>query len=418
MKAEVPERYWDYVSVDGKVYGVPTLYVAFNVYGLVTRQDIQDKYEIPEVNSFETAEAYFDACLKEGMVPLNGNSGLANDMYRTFLATTSTWWPEVPGINQGEMSLAATSLEKYDDIFHPAFTDEFMDWCKKMKEWSDKGYWSRDVMAASAKDDKDNFLSENSGAFITHQPDWTGAYGSIQDKLKGMNTNFWCYAVDTDKMKRMPCTENICAISSTSDHPDRALMLIEKMMTDERYYRLMQMGIEGRNYEIVDGTVTAPASYDEAVDAGGFAAWSLRNDRLNLPYASEDPRRAQQNEEWDKIGHDDPYIGFAFDQTNVSAELSAISNVNSTYGNQLMLGKSTKPVEEAVQEYRDQLTQTAWSCLIIRKRSTGSRTPILSCSSRFTAFLRSRRFSISMAAPTGWAYTAMCPGTISLTTSL
>ncbi|MGN0478215.1 MAG: DUF3502 domain-containing protein, partial [Hominenteromicrobium sp.] len=41
----------------------------------------------------------------------------------------------------------------------------------------------------------------------------------------------------------------------------------------------------------------------------------------------------------------------------VSAEISAISNVNSTYGNQLMLGKSSKPVEEAVEEYRNQLTQ-------------------------------------------------------------
>lgn len=168
LKSEVPERYWDYVSVGGKVYGVPTLYVAFNAYGLVTRQDIQDKHDIPEINSFETAEAYFDACLKEGMVPLNGNSGLANDMYRTFVTTTGTWWPEVPGIGLGELSLAATSLEAYDDIFHPAFTDEFMAWCEKMKEWADKGYWSKDVMAASAKDDKDNFLSNNSGAFITH----------------------------------------------------------------------------------------------------------------------------------------------------------------------------------------------------------------------------------------------------------
>ncbi len=361
LKAEVPERYWDYVSVNGKVYGVPTLYVAFNAYGLVTRQDYQEKYNIPEINSFETAEAYFDACLADGIVPLNGNAGLANDMYRTFLATTGTWWPEVPGINQGELSLAATSLEKYDDIFHPAYTDEFMEWCKKMKEWSDKGYWSKDVMAASAKDDKDNFLANNSGAFITHQPDWTGAYGSIKSPAGSLgpdvDTNFWCYTLDNDKMKRMPCTENICAISSTSDHPDRALMLIEKFMTDERYYRLLQMGIEGRQYDLVDGTVTTAATYDEAVDAGGFCSWSLRNDRLNLPFASEDPRRAVQNKEWDKIAHDDPYIGFAFDATNVSAEISAISNVNSTYGNQLMLGKSTKPVEEAVEEYRTQLTQ-------------------------------------------------------------
>lgn len=365
---EVPERYWDYVSVKGKVYGVPTLYVAFNAYGVVTRADLQEKYNIPEINSIETAEAYFDACVADGIVPLNGNSYLANDLYRMFVTLTGTWWPEVPGINQGELSLVASSREAIDDIFHPAYTDEFMEWCKRMKEWADKGYWSKDVMASSAKDDKENFLNDNSGAFITHQPDWTGAYGSIQSGI-GVDTNFWCFALETDKMKRMPCTENICAVSSTSDHPDRALMMIEKLMTDERYYRLMQMGIEGRQYVIVDGVVTVPDTYDASKDDGGFAAWSLRNDRLNLPYASEDPRRAVQNEEWDKIAYDDPYIGFAFDQTNVSAELSAISNVNSTYGNQLMLGKSTKDVEEAVQEYRDQLTAAGVDAVIEELKS-------------------------------------------------
>lgn len=355
LKAEIPEKNWNYTKVNGKIYGVPTLYVAFNAYGLTTRSDILEKSGLKEVNSFETAEKYFDTALKEGIVPLNGNSTLAPQLYRTFLATTGTWWHEVPGIGQGEMSLAAKSKDEYKDIFHPAFTDEFMAWAKKMKDWADKGYWTKDVMAAP-KTDKDNFMAGTSSAWITHQPDWTGSYQAIAEKLPGITTSFWCYTLDNGKMKRMPPTENICSISSTSKNPERALMLIEKLMTDERYYRLMQMGIEGRQYEILDGVVSAPKSYDAEKDGGGFSAWSLRNDRLNLPYASEDPRRAQLNKEWDKIAVDDPYIGFAFDPKPVSAEISAISNVNATFGTQIMLGKSTKSVEEAVEEYRNQLT--------------------------------------------------------------
>lgn len=202
-----------------------------------------------------------------------------------------------------------------------------------------------------------NFIAGVSGAYIAHQPDWTGSYQTINEKLPGVTTNFWCYTLDNGKMKRMAPTENICAISSTSKNPERTLMLIEKFMTDERYYRLLQNGIEGRQYEInEDGVVIQPASYDIEKDAGGFSAWSLRNDRFNLPFASEDPRRAVQNEEWEKIAVDDPYIGFAFDPKPVSTEISAISNVNATFGTQIMLGKSTKPVEEAVEEYRQQLT--------------------------------------------------------------
>ncbi len=355
LTKEIPERYFDYCRVNGRVYGVPTMYIAFNAYGLVTRQDIQDKYGIAEINSFETAEQYFDACLTEGLVPLNGNSSLADTLYRTFLAT-SPWWHEVPGISQGELTFAAESAENKTNVFHPAYTDEFAAFVERMKSWADKGYWPVDVMAAP-KTAKDNFLAGNSGAFITHQPDWTGAYAAIKEGIGEVKTNFWCYTLHNGKMKRMPPTENICAISSTSANPERTLAVIEKFMTDEAYYRLLQFGIEGRQYEIVEGIVSTPASFDETVDLGGFASWSLRNGHFNLTYSSEDPRRAVQNLEWDKTAIDDPYIGFAFDSSNVSTELAAITNVNAVYGVPLLLGKSTLPVNEAVEEYRTLLTR-------------------------------------------------------------
>ncbi len=357
LKAEIPEKYWDATKVNGKIYGVPTLYVAFNSYGIVTRDDLLEKYGVDEVNSLETFEAYADAAVADGIVPLNGNSYLGNDLWRMFVTITGEWWPEVPGINQGEMSLAAESAENYKEIFHPAFTDEFVEFAKKMREWADKGYWGKDVMSAP-KDEKDNFLVGTSAAWITHQPDWTGSYGSIQSskQLQGVGTEFWCFGLDNGKIKRMPCTENMMAVSSTSSNPERALMAIEKFMTNEEYYRLITSGIEGRQYEIVDGVIQTPESYDETKDAGGFTVWAMRNDRFNLLFATEDPRRAEQNKEWDKIAIDDPYLGFAFDNTAVSTELAAVTNVNATLGNQIMLGKTTDDPETAVQKYRDQLT--------------------------------------------------------------
>ena len=96
-----------------------------------------------------------------------------------------------------------------------------------------------------------------------------------------------------------------------------------------------------------------PASYNEEKDAGGFCAWAMRTDDLSIPYASEDERRYTLNEEWKKVAVQNPYTGFTFDDTDVSAELSAISNVNSQLGMQIMLGKTAQDPKDAVAELND-----------------------------------------------------------------
>lgn len=72
------------------------------------------------------------------------------------------------------------------------------------------------------------------------------------------------------------------------------------------------------------------------------------------PLKVEHPSRYEKIAEWEEDHINDPYTGFSFDDANVKAELSAISNVNSTLGIQLMLGK-TDDVNAALQQYRDQL---------------------------------------------------------------
>ncbi|MDD3368349.1 MAG: hypothetical protein PHP50_05565, partial [Lachnospiraceae bacterium] len=159
LKAAIPEAVWASAKVNGRIYGIPTLYSEFTPSGFVTRRDLAEKYGISEVNSIETMEAYLDAALAEGVtVPLNGSSSLSMDLYRLFIDTTGTWISEAPGISTSEMFLAASSADNFTDIFHPAFTDEFEAFAVKMHEWAEKGYWTKDVLS-SQQSAKDNFLN-------------------------------------------------------------------------------------------------------------------------------------------------------------------------------------------------------------------------------------------------------------------
>lgn len=354
LKAEIPDSVWAGARYNGKIYAVPTMYSEFTPYGFVYRRDLREKYGAEEVTSLETMEAYLDKVLEAGeFTPLNLGSADHNNLYRMFVGLNGSWI-NAPGIPQTQNYLVASSAENYKDIIHPAFTDEFETFVGRMRAWADKGYWTKDVMAAQ-QGGKDRTTTGLSGGYITHMPDWTGNLGAMKEKLPGVETDFWCFEESQNKIVRKMGVENSTVISANSANPERSLMAIEKFMTDESYYRLIQYGIEGREYEIVDGVVQKPASYNADKDAGGFAAWSLRNDRFNLPLDTEDPRRYELNEKWDKVAIDNPYVGFSFDDSNVSTELASIANVDATLGIQLLFGKTQSDAAQALAQYREQL---------------------------------------------------------------
>jgi len=352
LKAAIGSTAWDSTTVDGKVYAVPSTYSEFTANGFVSRADLMEKYEIEEIASIEDMEAYMDASVADGRTPLDGKSNLSLDMYRMFTDLTSDWI-EAPGIPTSEPWLVG-KVSDPGEILHPAFTDEFEEFAVKMREWSDAGYWSKDILSG-AQDDKENFNNDLNAAFISHQPDWTGNKGTLDKKLPGVDTEFFCFPEVNGKIIRKMGSENATVISTNSKNPERTLMVIELLMTNEECYKLFQYGITGRQYEFSDGLAVRPDSYDDTVDGGGFAAWAFRTDALNIPYETEDTRRYILNDEWKAVAIDNPYVGFTFDNKNISAELSAVANVDSQLGIQLLLGMTTQDPRDAVALYRSQL---------------------------------------------------------------
>lgn len=354
LKAAIDEKTWSTTKLDGKIYGVPCTYSEFIPYGYAYRADLREEYGLDTITSLETMEAYMQAVAdNESFAPINGNSIDAMNLYRMFVDMTSGWIP-APGVPNDSLYLVGESKDDFKSIISPAFTDEFAQWCEKMREWNDAGYWPTDILASETTS-KDNMLNGISAGFTGHMTDWTGAYGSYKTSLPGISIDWWGPAVDTGKVATTPGVNNTTVISSTSENPERTLMVIEKLMTDESYYNLLQYGIEGRQYEIKDGMVVQPDGYDQAKDGFGFAGWAFRTDKFNIPMSTEDPRRYELIEEWKATAMHDPFVGFSFDPVNVSNEIAAVVNVNSTLGYQLMLGKTQADVASAVEDYRTQL---------------------------------------------------------------
>ncbi|WP_313131880.1 ABC transporter substrate-binding protein [Anaerocolumna sp.] len=361
LKETVPESSWAATSSEGKIYGVPTLGSGYTSTGFVYNKENCKKWGISEVTDLESMIAYCDASVAHGIYPFNGNADIFRDFYKMLIETTGNWVP-APGISTEEMHLVTRDYNNYKDIVHPAFTDEFAQFVTMMDEWEAKGYWPKDILSSSTGD-KEMYKNGQSSSYITHLGDWTGNFINIHGKLADQDIDAWYFAEDHNKIMKSSPAQDITVVNANSKYPERCVMAIEKFLTDQSYYNLWQSGIEGRQYEIVDGYLEKPANYDESVDAGGFSAWAFSNSEFKIPLRTEHPSRYVKMDEWSKTYLSDPYTGFSFDSSKVSTELSAISNVNSTLGIQLMLGK-TDNVEAAIEEYRNQLKRAGIDTVI------------------------------------------------------
>lgn len=361
LKEKVPQASWAATSSDGKIYGVPTLGSGYNCTGFVYNKENCKKWGISEVTDLKSMIAYCDASVANGIYPFNGDANIYKDFYKMLIDTTGKWVP-APGISTEEMHLVTRDYNNIKDIIHPAFTDEFAQFVTMMDEWEEKGYWPKDILSASTGD-KEMYKNGQSSSYITHMGDWTGNFTNIHSQLPDQDIDAWYFAEDLNKVMKSSPAQDITVVNANSKYPERCVMVIEKFLTDKSYYNLIQSGIEGRQYEIVDGYLEKPANFDESKDAGGFSAWAFSNAEFKIPLRTEHPSRYEKMEEWSKIYLSDPYTGFSFDPSKVSTELSAISNVNSTLGIQLMLGK-TDNVEAAIEEYRSQLKKAGIDTVI------------------------------------------------------
>ncbi|WP_026511617.1 ABC transporter substrate-binding protein [Butyrivibrio sp. LC3010] len=341
----------DGITINGSVYGISSLSQGFNTYGFVYNKAYCDEWGIDYVTNLASMEAYCDASVAHGMYPLNSNAELSVLLYRMLVAETGKW-VDAPGIPINQMYLVA-DYDDYENIIHPAFTEEFEKYVKLMDEWEKRGYWPSDILS-STTGGKDQYKNGQTTAYIAHMPDWTGSYGSVHGDLENQDIDAWHPAEDNNKVMVTNPSQDLTVINANSKYPERCMMLIEKLMTDESYYDLFQYGIEGVQFENKEGYLERPEVYNDETDGFGLAAWAFGNSDFTLKQHSEHPARYELKGKWMQNHIKNPYDGFGYDSGNVSAELSAVANVNAELGNQLMLGK-TDDVDSALEQYRSQL---------------------------------------------------------------
>lgn len=347
----LPEEAWQQAKVNGNVYMVPNNCVEFSSSCVAVRGDLMDKYGFESLDSLEDLEAFFD-CIVENedtITPLGAQGTALQQLYlelKNDVGPITTLEPLFYYNRADSKDLTISSTVE---------TDMFREYCKKMKELQEKGYWSKDALSTS--DTRTDAFMQGKAAAMVWNPSTLATYceQANQEHPEWKTTIY--DVVPEAKRAAKAFIGNGMAINNASKYPERAMMAINELMTNKTIYELAKYGIEGKHWEAVgdDQYIKLEATDNYPVD--GIGNWGWNNDNLTRSEVLEeaDPVKAKAQEIIDRWAEDpatNPLIAFTFSEDNVASQIAVCNTLISQYINPLSAG-----LVDDVDVTLDELTQ-------------------------------------------------------------
>lgn len=332
---------------NGNIIGISTKEIT-NGYGgsyVVRKSDLDaiglgDTYTDQMRIGYEDLDLIFSK-LKE-QFPDSYPSGNTSDVSTCFIATDALG--SLSSKQYGVLNLEAdnedTTVVNY---YETAEYQEYLSW---MQKWYDAGYVYPDALTTS-----DNAISlfasgKFRGTYLDCWPNLRNEYvtrcGEEVVQLQIMDP----YAMPLSAGSGI--TWCVCG---TSKNPVAALRLLNAMMVDVELMNMFQWGIEGTHYEVIDkeaGVIDFANGLD-ASTSGFYNTLGLYGDKSKI-YTYLTPGQTVEN----KLKTDQmiqalckqaslrptPVVGFAWDSSNLAAEVAAVDNVIAQYAASIGIGQN------------------------------------------------------------------------------
>ena len=321
---QVPESYWDATKIDEEIYGVVNYQITARIKGVSFPEDVVQElgYDVSKIASFKDLTDYFAAVKekKPDMVPFLG-MGETTEM--PALLTQETGFSI--DYLQGPLAVRAEDPKK---TFNAVESPEFMEFCKLMRDWYESGYVRKDV--ASISDYKGEAKTHNYAAFTT-------GVGPGSTEVESSNAGFRVVQAQTvpSYVSTGSIQAALTAISVNSEHPERAMMVLDYLFADKETYNMLCYGLEGKHY-------TAVNDYSiEVIEEGGYnpgIAWEFGS------WFNAKLLKGQEEDLWDQLKEinatalTSPILGFVYDSSRVKNESAQITALMTEYLPGLMSG--------------------------------------------------------------------------------
>lgn len=312
---QVPENYWEATRVGGEIYGVVNYQVTARIEGISFPADTVEElgYDVSKITSWSDLTDYLSTVQekKPDMIPFLGG-GLSMPMLISNEKGFSMDYLSGP---------LAVRAEDPTKALNGVETQEFMDYCKLMRDWYEKGYVRKDV--ASITDTKGEVKTHKYAAFST-------GVGPGSPQVESSNAGFTVVQAQTipSYVSTGTIQAALTAISVNCKHPDRAMMLLDYLFEDKDLYNMLCYGIEGKHYEKVNDysiRVLEGSGYNPGI-AWEFGSWFNA-----MLLEGQDEDHWDQIKEINETALTSPVLGFVYDPGNVKNEMAQITALMSEY---------------------------------------------------------------------------------------
>lgn len=335
----IPEETWNISKVNGKSYCIPTTRESYGSWGFLYREDLRQKYGIPEIKDMNTVEAFLEGIKKNEKTMLPTSDSPDSAFIGAFY----------PFVFENRLAPVANfsyglgiRIDKPRELVKYWETPEFLEYCKLMKSWSDKGYMERGILSKKS-DVYQEVVSGKSASMISgtdpsrtntnviipaikQHPDWKFGYlnwGLMSGISYGGAPIFMS-----------------CALPKSGKNPERALAFLEKALLDKEFYRLINNGIEGVHYKVDEGgyyvSLNDPQSPGYIQNALYTNLFTFNKDYAI--FSKEYDFERNINDLSKKISYPNYWDTFSEDYTGYSAERAALAQVNTQYAMPLLAG--------------------------------------------------------------------------------
>ena len=337
---------WEQAKVDGKVYMLPMNYQELTAYVWMARGDLMEKYNITSLDTFDKAEEYMQAIVdnEPAMIPLD----VGSDYDRQFVFDL-IW--NVESNAKGDDRYAVlppvslfTCVGENDPeakIMSTLETDIFMNTLNRVKDWKDRGFWSKNAVV-NTQNNTESFQAGKSALAVMNINTAKSLYTTLQAEHPEWNVQVFD-AMNGAPAIIQPYLANGMSIFSKSKNPERALMALDYLRNDEICHNLFCYGIEGVHWEAVGehGLKSLPGSSNYSYDSN--CNWGVRNDAFWRTIEGGIPNADELVSTWKETARSGRYLTFVFNDSEVKNEVAALSEIYNSDYKLLQLGFTDDP---------------------------------------------------------------------------
>lgn len=301
----IPEEYWKVVSVDEKIYGVPTLKDCSFSEFFVWDKDIADKYGIDIYKTNDFKSMYIELKrVKEG-------EGVA-PFFMTYKGADV-----LLDMNFDDLGVGPFIGISYDDntktVVNPLEDESILSQLDMVHKMYTEGIINSD---APTSDDTPKYKM----VFLAQG--WSGAAKTTWGPNSGIEN---CEATQFGHtvMSNKTIQGSINGIYSKSKNSDKALALLQLINTDTKLRDLFYYGVEGDNFQYVSNEKVERLSTDWTM-----AGYTQGNFFIISPLVSEEFNQWEQVKELNENANPSPVLGFSPDLSKIEIE---VANCNTVY---------------------------------------------------------------------------------------